>query len=522
MLWAILVLTATLLWSFVNVVDKVAVGKYVKDPMAYLILIGFVAVLPSVLVPSLLGLQNVPLTMVVFSFVSGILYASYTSLFFRSLSICDAPVVANLLLLVPACTTIVGIFLFGEQIEIVAFLGIFCVLGGALLSSTEQEKKGQSTRTRSISKALIFMTISALLTTVDYSLQKYILFEVEPKTLFFWNQLGVFATALALFVFAKSLRNKFSEAITTIPKRILGLAAFGEIVSFSASFLLIFAYSIATLSLSTVLLSTQPIIVLCLVVLVNGIIGRKVIPDTTSRKNILLRTIAIFITFTGIILITLQPAIDLSLPTLPAGVITMSVDQMILLGTLVVTFLSVLALIWQTRLTRIEMHKGGIRHMYDRWLEISKLEIKYPELHKMFMDPSKLKRLESLTPEELRKRALALVLFDQFSMIYHLGLRRSIWQVWEESGLRGVLKEYKPSEIKKRWKEDSKTLYDINYEYIREIMGNPETRKCWAEYLLGETWQGFSFHDEIEKFIEYHKKKENRKKDQETNASDEQ
>ncbi len=119
MLWVYLVLTATVIWSIVNLIDKVAVSTYVRSPITYLIFIGLISIIPVVFLPTVWTISPIPWQYLLLSILTGVIYIGYTYLFFSSLQITDAPVVANLLLLVPVGTTIAGVFLFQESITIV-------------------------------------------------------------------------------------------------------------------------------------------------------------------------------------------------------------------------------------------------------------------------------------------------------------------------------------------------------------------------------------------------------------------
>ncbi len=148
------------------------------------------------------------------------------------------------------------------------------------------------------------MVASACLTTIDYSLQKFILKTVEKQTMFFWAQVGEFATVVLLLVLIKQYRKNFKNALIKIPALIVTLSAANEVLSLTAAFLLIYAYSIATLSLTTVILSSQPAFVLTLILTINFLTRRKVIPDNTSRSNVAYRLGGIALAFLGVVLIT--------------------------------------------------------------------------------------------------------------------------------------------------------------------------------------------------------------------------
>ncbi len=208
----------------------------------------------------------------------------------------------------------------------------------------------------------------------------------------------------------------------------------------------------------------------------------------------------------------------------------MTIVEQIILGTLIVYTLTLLVLIWQTRSTRLEMRKTAVRSVYDRYLEITKMEVQYPELHKMFMDSQTLEALSKLPENEMRQRALSMFVFDQFAMIFNLGERKSllsridravsqiitrgrIFRWWNRrvdasrscAKLDYIAKKIISRLIIKWWKrqvEASRTLFDINEDYIRRVMSNPVVIRCWRDWKLGDTWKGSEYYDYIENLVE--------------------
>lgn len=179
----------------------------------------------------------------------------------------------------------------------------------------------------------------------------------------------------------------------------------------------------------------------------------------------------------------------------------MTVGEQVIFGTLVVYFLTLLVLIWQTRATRQEMRKTAIRNIYDRWLETTKMEVQYPELHKMFMDNQTLKALKRLSEDELRQRALSMFIFDQFAMIFNLGERKSLYARLDHL-VKRILRRGRILAWWNRRVEANRTLFDLNEDYIRRIMSNPTVIRCWRDFKLGETWKDSEYYHYIDNLIE--------------------
>lgn len=143
---------------------------------------------------------------------------------------------------------------------------------------------------------------------------------------------------------------------------------------------------------------------------------------------------------------------------------TITIGDIILIITLTI-------LIWQTILLRRETMMGLLRDIYGRWNFISQLEIQDPRFHKMLMSSKTLEKCRKLTYAELKKRAMAHLIFDVFSMIYLLG------------GM--VRKRLQP--------------------YVISVSSNPIMQKCWVEYNLRDVWTGEKFQTYMDEIIYQHR-----------------
>ncbi len=138
-MWLYLSLLPPLIWACVNIVDKVVVGKYIDRAIVYLILTGFASILPILLLPLLCTFERLSILLLLLSITTGSLYIFYTWFFFRSLQISDAPVVANLLLLVPIVSLFLGTIFFNERFNGLTYAGIALVIGGVFGTSIEKK-----------------------------------------------------------------------------------------------------------------------------------------------------------------------------------------------------------------------------------------------------------------------------------------------------------------------------------------------------------------------------------------------
>lgn len=185
-------------------------------------------------------------------------------------------------------------------------------------------------------------------------------------------------------------------------------------------------------------------------------------------------------------------------------ILGMSIEELVLLGTLIVLLGTLIVLIIQVWKQRQDLRKVNYRYIYDRWGHISDLEIQHPEIHKLLLDISFFDDINKLPQEEMKSRALALIILDQFALIFKTGDRHSIYYRLEPK-LSWILN--RSLRLRRWWqirKEASKTIFEYNEAYIRGVLCNPEMIKFWRDYKLGDTWKGDAFYDFVNQTIADH------------------
>lgn len=186
----------------------------------------------------------------------------------------------------------------------------------------------------------------------------------------------------------------------------------------------------------------------------------------------------------------------------------MTVAEVVLLITLIV-------LLWQTVMLRSDMRKSSIQNIYDRYQRIGFMEVFSPQLEKMTMFPDTYERLKNLSDDEIKLRALSLFIFDQFALIFNLGERPRLVRRLDKF-LRGILQNKKlqgswlvrhisgKTRLASIWDnfvEQGNNIWEINEQYIRQVLKNPILIHCWRDLGLSETWKGTGFHELVEEII---------------------
>ena len=90
MTWLHLSLIPPMIWGIVNTIDKIVVEKYVTKAMVYLVFTGIASIIPIAILPALVQINRLPVSYLLLSILTGILYIIYTYFFFKALTISDA------------------------------------------------------------------------------------------------------------------------------------------------------------------------------------------------------------------------------------------------------------------------------------------------------------------------------------------------------------------------------------------------------------------------------------------------
>jgi hypothetical protein len=161
--------------------------------------------------------------------------------------------------------------------------------------------------------------------------------------------------------------------------------------------------------------------------------------------------------------------------------------------------LSLIVLVWQTRALKVQIARGELQAVYNRYLELTKIESTTPTLHKMFIYGKDFERFSYLTDEQLRERALSLLIFDQFAFLFNMSGQPFLFRVGRLI-CRRVPALWR-AQFCKSFFDRHRTVWEINAEYVAGVLTNPLLIRAWRDWGLGETWQGSQFYEFVEQVI---------------------
>ncbi|MBI5029798.1 MAG: EamA family transporter [Chloroflexi bacterium] len=295
-MWEIFALSAALAWSIVTVLDKVLLERHIPSGNVYLILHGFVGMIP-VLGMALLGrpFEFADLSMLGLALLAGVLESIFMLLYYKALQITDASIVAIFLQGVPVITTFISFFFFHENFFLTTYLGIAMIVLGTILVILI----GSPGQHRIEWKAMVLILPALFAISVSYSLQSYTLRFINVDTFFGTARVGQLLVGLVLLSLP-IIRKEWVGIVSQLRPTIWLITIAIGLLNIFGTYLLNQAYALGPLALVTTLSSIQPILILVLISLANSI-RPHLVPDEGSQKFFWRRSAATLLVIVGIL-----------------------------------------------------------------------------------------------------------------------------------------------------------------------------------------------------------------------------
>jgi len=295
--WLFLSLLGASALAITGVIDKFVLGRYVRNPLAYLAALVVIQQILIVAIPAYLGWGFVyPQTL--YALAAGgcqvILWAAY--LF--ALQVEETSRVAAMVFVFPVFVFL-GAFLFlGETLAAKDYTGGALLVCSALLISYRPTQGGGPAI---FSPALRYMTVFWVFTAAYALAAKYLLAFMNEWHLILWSSLGSLLAVL-LFLWHEPVRKEFFAYFRGGPVLLLALFA-DELFDFLGRGAFIFAYAAGSVSLVSGVAALQPFITLVYVILL-GIFIPGILVEDLDRKTMALKTIAILLIVVGVYLVS--------------------------------------------------------------------------------------------------------------------------------------------------------------------------------------------------------------------------
>lgn len=298
MSWFFLALIGPILYAAANHIDKILLTKYFKN--------GGVGTL--MLVSSLLSAIALPFlywadpTVMEVDFVSifilgivGILNILILWFYFLALKDDEASIVVVFYQLVPVFGYVLGYFILGETLTKIQLIAMAIIIFGTTIISFEVDAENKF---KVRHKTITYMLLASFFWALSSVIFKAVALEENVFRSLFWEHVTLALFGVGLFVFVRSYRIHFIQALRDNSKGIIGLNFANEIIYILGTVVFSFAYLLAPIALVLLANSFQSIFVLGIGILLT-VFFPKISVEKIHAEHLWQKFIAICITGIG-------------------------------------------------------------------------------------------------------------------------------------------------------------------------------------------------------------------------------
>jgi drug/metabolite transporter (DMT)-like permease len=293
MSWIGLSILAALVWSVVNVLDKLTLTKWPIPPILLVILMSIIGLIASIGIFIFYPVHFLPFPLMIWAFLAGASYFATTYLYFYAVKWENVSRVIPLLYLTPLWIALIAHFFLDEHLRSTQYWGISLLIAGAVLISV---KKFQ---TFHLNKALLAVVLSCLCFAINQVITKYLLQHTDVLTTFAYVRFSTFLATLPLLLLnLRSFYRVYKE--NGIQPFLLDTASQG--LNITGLFIFVSATSIGYVTLTNALVAIQPLFVLLLVAGISHFYP-TLYKETFDKKTFLKNILSIIFMFSGILLL---------------------------------------------------------------------------------------------------------------------------------------------------------------------------------------------------------------------------
>lgn len=293
-MWAILSISAALLWSVVNIIDKYVLSKWIREPLVVIIIISFIGLIASGGVYFIYEFQPISYFNILLALLAGVFHFFCYILYFKALKIEEVSRVVPLFYLSPLFILFLAAIFLGEVFTPSKYLGILLLVIGAILISLKNLSK------ISFGRAFYLMVLSAFTLAINSVLVKYLLGFTDYWTIFAYERIGAAIGSIPIIYLYLP---RLIDIIREHGKRVIAILSVAEFLNLLALLLITIATSIGFVTLVNALSSIQPFFVLVLAVILSTFYP-FFLKEEIGKSVILLKLSAILLMFIGAVLIT--------------------------------------------------------------------------------------------------------------------------------------------------------------------------------------------------------------------------
>jgi transporter family protein len=192
-MWAVFAILAALTYSIVNIIDKIAISKEMKDPLLAAVIFGGIMLLVFGSIGFFVDVM-VPNLIIVIALGAGVLSWFGVLLYYKILVKEEVSKFIPLVSLSPIFIMILAFFLLGESFGVMKYFGVFLLVGGAIVISLKELRFKFG-----LKEGLLVIFAVVLMLALGNIAIKYTTLRASVWPIMFWAGIGNGAMALLTF-----------------------------------------------------------------------------------------------------------------------------------------------------------------------------------------------------------------------------------------------------------------------------------------------------------------------------------
>jgi len=295
--WVIFSLLSRALWAADNVVDKLLIGKHLKDSVVLTLIAGISALFLSLVIIIFNGLSWIGFIPVVLAIFAGTIQILAIFAFYQAIAKEEISRVIPLFQFTPPFVLIFSFLFLGEVLTTSYYFAFVLILAGGFLISLQKTEGVFKLR-----NAFWWMVLSSLIYAVQVIILKSLYVTYPFWDLTVYLGFGEFLPTLTLLLFMPNFRNRFTGSLSNLKPVgwvLLTLAIFFVAIASLSGF---WALTSGPVSLISVFRGFQSVFVLIYAILFS-IWLPKILKEELNKRILGIKAIAIFLMVTGLYLI---------------------------------------------------------------------------------------------------------------------------------------------------------------------------------------------------------------------------
>lgn len=293
-MWIFFSVLAVLCFSFVSIIDKYVLTKWVKRPIILVIAMSAFGLISAVVIYFIHGFSYLSFFNIFLALIGGTFTIFSAFFYFKALKKEEVSRVVPLFYLSTLFVSLFAAIFLKEVFTPLEYLGIFLLVFGAILISSRNPLK------LGFSKALPLMLLSVTTVSANSLLTKYLLGFTDYWTVFSYMRIGGGILLIPIsYIYLSSLILVAKKH----GKRFIATVATSEILTVFAMLFFTIAASIGYITLVSAVSAIQPFFVLLLTVILS-MLYPSIMKEEISKSVMIVKISAIIIMFSGVILLT--------------------------------------------------------------------------------------------------------------------------------------------------------------------------------------------------------------------------